>query len=115
MLGEAGLLRIVRSLSGVAPEEMIAALLADIGRQYPGNLSKDDVTVMVMRANGGAATYSLAEKLGAAGRFAGTLVRSVNPKAERAPFPDANLANIGGAIIPALGRRWRARGDVRGR
>jgi hypothetical protein len=90
---------------------MIAALLADVGGRYPGNLSNDDGTVMVMRANGGAGYYSFAEKLGAAARFAGTLVRSVNPNAERAPFPDANLANIGGAIIPALGRRWRARGN----
>jgi hypothetical protein len=37
------------------------------------------------------------------------LIRSLNPRAERAPFPDAKLANIGGAIIPALARRWRAR------
>jgi hypothetical protein len=32
----------------------------------------------------------------------------LNPGADRAPFPDASLANVGGAIIPALGRRWRA-------
>ena len=31
------------------------------------------------------------------------------PASERAPFPDANIANVGGAIIPALSRRWRAR------
>jgi len=38
------------------------------------------------------------------------LIGALNPRAERPPLPDANLANIGGAIIPALGRRWRARG-----
>jgi hypothetical protein len=43
--------------------------------------------------------------------FAGSLIRSIHPRAERAPFPDANLANIGGAIIPALGRRWRPSGE----
>jgi hypothetical protein len=37
------------------------------------------------------------------------MIAAINPKAERPPLPDANLANIGGAIIPALGRRWRAR------
>jgi hypothetical protein len=42
--------------------------------------------------------------LKAFGRFASALLRG-----ERAPFPDANLANIGGAIVPALARRWRAR------
>lgn len=108
MLGEAGLLRIMRLLPDVAPEELIETLLGEIARRYPENLSEDDVTVMVMRANGGESHYSFGEKLGAITRFAGSLIRSVNPKAERAPFPDANLANIGGAIIPALGRRWHA-------
>lgn len=103
MLGEAGLLRIVRLHGDVAPED-----LGEISGRHPENLSDDDVTVLVMRANGGEPHYSFREKLGAFTRFAGSLVRSVNPSAERAPFPDANLANIGGAMIPALGRRWRA-------
>ena len=53
-------------------------------------------------------TDALRDKLHAAIRFAGSLIRAVNPHAERPPFPDLNLANIGGAIIPVLGRRWRA-------
>jgi sigma-B regulation protein RsbU (phosphoserine phosphatase) len=110
MLGEAGLLRIIRLLRDVAPEELIEILLGEIARRYPENLSKDDVTVLVMRANGGELHYSIGERLAACARFAVSLIRSVNPRAERAPFPDANLANIGGAIIPALGRRWRASG-----
>jgi sigma-B regulation protein RsbU (phosphoserine phosphatase) len=110
MLGEVGLLRIMRLLGNVAPEELIETLLGEIARRYPENLSEDDVTVLVMRANGREARYSFGEKLGAFARFARSLILSVNPRAERAPFPDANLANIGGAIIPALGRRWRAPG-----
>jgi sigma-B regulation protein RsbU (phosphoserine phosphatase) len=113
MLGEAGLLRIMRLLRDVAPENLIETLLGEIARRYPENLSEDDVTVLVMRANGGGSHYSFGEKLGAFTRFTGSLIRSVNPRAERAPFPDANLANIGGAIIPALGRRWRASGAIR--
>ena len=112
MLGEAGLLQIIRLLPDVAPEQLIETLLAEIAQRYPENLSDDDVTVMVMRANGREAHYSFRDKLQAFARFAGTLIRSLNPKAERAPFPDANLANIGGAIIPALGRRWRAPGKA---
>jgi len=109
MLGEDGLLRILRHLGPVEPQELIEKLLAEIGGLHPGNLTDDDVTVLVMRANGGEQGYSLGEKLQALKRFTGTLIRSINPTAERAPFPDANLANLGGAIIPALGRRWRAR------
>src|SRR5580700_2515183 len=53
MLGEDGLLRLMRLLPEVAPEELIETLLGEIARRYPENLSEDDVTVMVMRANGG--------------------------------------------------------------
>jgi sigma-B regulation protein RsbU (phosphoserine phosphatase) len=113
MLGEAGLLGLTRLLPDVAPEKLIDTLLSEIARRYRDNLSEDDVTVMVMRANGRESHYSLAEKAGAFARFVVSLIRSVNPKAERAPFPDANLANIGGAIIPALGQRWRVPGATK--
>jgi hypothetical protein len=63
---------------------------------------------MVVRANGRSLHFSFREKLDAVGRFLKACFGSLNPHADRAPFPDANLANMGGAIIPALGRRWRA-------
>ena len=103
MLGEDGLLRITRVLGDVEPRKMIETLLAEIETRYPENLSEDDVTVLVVRANGRRLKFSLREKLGAIARFTSALLHG-----ERAPFPDAKLANIGGAIIPALARRWRA-------
>jgi sigma-B regulation protein RsbU (phosphoserine phosphatase) len=103
MLGEDGLLRITRLLGDVPPDKLIDKLLAEIEARYPENLSEDDVTVLVVQANGRKLKVSLADKLRAFGRFLGILV-----SAERAPFPDAKLANLGGAIIPALGRLWRA-------
>jgi hypothetical protein len=66
------------------------------------------VTLLLVRANGQTLRYSFSEKMGAVARFFRSLIGAVNPKSERPPFPDLNLANIGGAIIPALGRRWRA-------
>ena len=108
MLGEEGLLRITRLLGDVPPEKLIEKLLAEIEARYPENLSEDDVSVMVIRANGRKLRFSASDKLRALGRFTTSLLRSINPRAERAPLPDANLANIGGAIIPALARRWRA-------
>ena len=108
MLGEDGVLRIVRLLGEADPQKLTEALLAEIAERYPENLSADDVTVLVARANGRKPGYSFKEELGAAGELSRSLIRAINPRAERPPLPDANLANIGGAIIPALARRWRA-------
>jgi hypothetical protein len=38
----------------------------------------------------------------------GSVLRAMNPKAERPPLPEMSLANMGGAIIPALSKRWKA-------
>jgi hypothetical protein len=102
------LLRIVKLLGNTPAEKLIPALLHEISERFPENLAADDVTVLVVRANGRAIHYTFAEKLEAFGRFLKTFARSLNPRADRAPFPDASLANVGGALIPALGRRWRA-------
>ena len=110
MLGEAGLLRIVRLLGDVESQELTKTLLREISERYPDNLSEDDVTVLVVRANGHKPQYSLGEKFRAQIRLVAALIRAINPWAERPPLPDLNLANIGGAIIPALGRTWRAKG-----
>jgi sigma-B regulation protein RsbU (phosphoserine phosphatase) len=111
MLGEEGLLRIVNLLGDIPAEKFISSLLQEIAERFPKNLSADDVTLMVVRANSRSLKFSLREKVHALRRFLKTFLRSLNPRAERAPFPDANLANLGGAIIPALGRRWRAPRD----
>jgi phosphoserine phosphatase RsbU/P len=109
MLGEAGLLRIAKLLGDVPAEKLIPSMVKEIGERFPENLAADDVTLLVVRANGNSIDFSFREKLDAFGRFVKTFFRSLDPRADRAPFPDANLANVGGAIIPALGRRWRSR------
>jgi sigma-B regulation protein RsbU (phosphoserine phosphatase) len=110
MLGEQGVLQILRLLGGDAePEKLIENLLAEIAERHLENLTEDDVTVMLVEVNRRKSSYTIGEKLGALLRFTGSLVRSLNPGAERPPFPDLNLANLGGAIIPALARRWRAK------
>jgi hypothetical protein len=100
----------MRLLGDVQPQKLIETLLAEIAERYPENLCDDDVTVLLVRANGREPRYSFVEKMRAQFRFLSSLIRAINPRAERPPFPDLNLANIGGAIIPALGRRWRAAG-----
>jgi phosphoserine phosphatase RsbU/P len=112
MLGEAGLLRIIRHVGNVEPQILTKTLLREIRDRYPDNLTEDDVTVLLVRANGRKPHPSFKDFLWANIRFAGSLIRAINPWAERPPLPDLNVANIGGAIIPALEQRWRAAGSV---
>jgi serine phosphatase RsbU (regulator of sigma subunit) len=113
MLGEAGLLRILRLLGDVEPQLLTKTLLREIKDRFPDNLTEDDVTVLLVRANGHKPRHSFRDILWAQVRFAGSLIRAINPWAERPPLPDMNVANIGGAIIPALEQRWRAAGSIR--
>ena len=113
MLGEAGLLRIVRHLGDVEPQMLTKTLLREIRDRYPENLTEDDVTVLLVRANGQKPRPSFKDFLWANLRFVGSLIRGINPWAERPPLPDMNVANIGGAIIPSLQQRWRANNSTR--
>jgi hypothetical protein len=113
MFGEAGLLRILRLVGDVEPQLLTKALLREITDRHPGNLTEDDVTVLLVRANGNKQRYSFKDIVWAQVRFAGSIIRAINPWAERPPLPDLNLANIGGAIIPALEQRWRSADSTR--
>jgi serine phosphatase RsbU (regulator of sigma subunit) len=108
MFGEAGLLRLLRLIGDVPPHLLTKTLLMEIADRHPGNLREDDVTVLLVRANGHKPHYCFKDMLWAQARFAGSLIRAINPWAERPPLPDLNIANIGGAIIPALEQRWRS-------
>ena len=79
MLGEEGVLRILNLLGDVKPEKLIDALLGEIAERYPENLSDDDVTVLMVRANGGAQTLTLGVKMRAAARMVGSALRSLYP------------------------------------
>jgi sigma-B regulation protein RsbU (phosphoserine phosphatase) len=52
MLGEEGVLRLLKLLGDIKPEKLIESLLGEIKERYPENLSNDDVTLMILRANG---------------------------------------------------------------
>lgn len=108
-LGEEGVLRILRLLGDVDPAALIRTLLREIEERYPENLSADDVTVMVVRASARTSTHSFGARLKAFGRLCRTAIGAVRPGAERPPVPDLNIANLGGALLPMLERRWKAR------
>ena len=79
ILGEEGVLRLLKLLGEVEPEKLIDALLGEIAERYPENLSADDVTLLILRANGGAQSYTLGVKMRGALRMAGSALRSLFP------------------------------------
>lgn len=108
MVGEDGILAAVRDIGSEAPARLIPALLADLRRRHPAGLADDDLTVMLVRATGVRRSHGMGARLRAFGRLCAALLGALRPGAERPPLPDAVLANIGGAILPGLERRWMA-------
>jgi hypothetical protein len=76
-------------------------------RSIDGNLSDDDVTVMLLRPNAKRPRVRFRQKIGAGFRLMGAILKAFDPRAERPPLPDFKLPNIFGAVVPPLAKRWR--------
>ena len=55
ILGEQGLLEIVRNLNADEPDLLIPRLLQTVESHFSGNLSEDDTTILLLQATGGGA------------------------------------------------------------
>ncbi len=108
MLGSQGLARIVSKLEPRDPRTFIAELLAAIAAEAPGNLTHDDVTVLAYRSNGGPPRASIGQRLLAPARVLGGMISAVRAGAA-VPWPDLNLANLGGACFSRLNHAWKGR------
>ncbi|MEO8050818.1 MAG: PP2C family protein-serine/threonine phosphatase [Acidobacteriota bacterium] len=102
-LGEEGLLRIARLLGELEPQELVETLLNEIAKRYPENLTDDDVTVMVMRANGRKLDYSFGEKWGAMLRFGASLIRAIHPAPNGLRSPTPIWQILAGRSFPRSG------------
>ena len=108
MLGEPGLLQLARKVPGDAPSTLIARLLKLIGDQKPGNLSDDDVTVLMFRATTTGELSPLRTRLLGPFRVLRETFKSLRDR-ESLPLPDLSLANLGGALISPFNRLWAPR------
>jgi hypothetical protein len=109
LLGQHGLLDVVRGLSVDDPAALIPELLAAIGKQADGNLTGDDVTALVFRPNGlGRRRPSVRQQVIATGKMLGAIAGSMRSGGESVPWPDFKLPNIGGALVGPLNRLWSA-------
>ena len=109
MLGPAGLLTLVRDVfPDPDPATLIPSLLNTIDQRTDGGLKADDVTALLLRANGTGGGIQLHRSFLAPFRILASVGRAI---AGRGPMslPDFSLPNVGGALVPALGRLWGKR------
>ncbi|NNF08295.1 MAG: serine/threonine-protein phosphatase [Candidatus Eisenbacteria bacterium] len=107
MLDEEGLLQLLARITSSKPSQILPELLKKL-EAWRGAPSDDDETIMILVADGGEPDSSFGERLRAGGRLAGGILQAVKTGGPF-PWPDLTPANLGGAIIPSLSRRWAKR------
>jgi serine phosphatase RsbU (regulator of sigma subunit) len=108
LLGQQGLLDVVRTLDVSEPGTFIPSLLRAIEAKACAELSGDDVTVLLFRPNGLAPTKPLHERLIAPFRVLVDIVRAWR-RGDVMPWPEFSIANLGGALFTPLSRFFRPR------
>lgn len=107
LLGQEGLMQIVQTVPVGEPRVFIEQVLDAIEAKSQGNLSKDDVSVLLFRPNGQGLSSSFLRGIWAAGKIMQEMGRSVVRRSGPVPWPDFKIANIGGAVLPSLHRFWK--------
>ncbi|HWE03528.1 MAG TPA: PP2C family protein-serine/threonine phosphatase [Tepidisphaeraceae bacterium] len=110
-LGQEGLLEVLNSISVADPSQIVPELLRAIETLHPGNLTGDDVTVLLFRANGLGSKVPFVNRVLAPLRLLRGLAASLLPGGGPAPWPDRHPANVGGAIFDSLNDRWSGGDD----
>jgi phosphoserine phosphatase RsbU/P len=106
MLAARGLLEVVRNVSMDDVVRFVPKLLEAISLLHAGNLSEDDVTVLMFRANDSESQAPLSERLLAPFRISRAFVSSLRGIGNSA-WPDLRVANVLGAFITPFSRLWR--------
>ncbi len=68
---------------------------------------EDDVTLLLLRPNGLAATVPWRDRLLAPFRILKALARSALRGGKPVPWPEISVVSLGGAMINAFNRLWR--------
>jgi hypothetical protein len=104
MLGVAGLLKIANEVEADDPKSITNKLLAAIAARAEGNLTADDVTVLLFQPTG-AKSASFAQRAFAPLRVMGAAIGSLFQSGRPVPWPEFSLANLGGVWISSLSRK----------
>ena len=105
-LDKEGLAKILNQLNVTSPKSLIPDLLKVLGDLDPNNLTEDDVTLLLFTPNERRPNQSFRRRMLIPFRMMITLAKSFLPGGEPMPWPDLNLANIGGAMFSPFNRLW---------
>ena len=101
------MLELLTQLDITKPHTLIERLLDSIRAVSEDNLSEDDVTALLFTPNDLRPTPTLSQRLLMLVRMMKMLAGSLRPGGAPMPWPDLNLANIGGAMFSPFNRLWR--------
>lgn len=106
LLGEAGLIEIMRGLGPANPETLAPRVIGRAEAFNQGQPLDDDATMLVMRCNSERTRRGPRESFAAAWYFFGLVIARLRGGTTPIPWPELRLANIGGAIVPWFNRLW---------
>jgi serine phosphatase RsbU (regulator of sigma subunit) len=98
------LLELANAIDGSRPAKVIPAFIAAVSGLWEGNLTGDDLTLLLFTPNGDDRRVPLRNRLLAPVRVTGSVIRSLRPGGGQAPWPELSLRNIGGAMVDRLNR-----------
>jgi phosphoserine phosphatase RsbU/P len=110
MLGEQGLLEVVRGLDPSDPADFLSALLRAVGHHEESGSGEDDLTVLILRPNGLTPRPTPTLMVKSMLRLAGAGVSSVRPGGEEFPWPETGLLGAIGSLVHRVKRRIRRGG-----
>lgn len=113
LIGSQAFLELVRQLDVSHPETLPEQIVARITSLHPGNLTADDVTLMLFQPTGEAARVPLQRRLLAPFRLLGGICTSLLRGGRGVPLPEISRANLAGGSYVPLSRR-RSQGNARG-
>jgi len=108
MLGSHAFLNVVRTMDSGPPETLLERIVAQVTALHPGNLTDDDVTLLLFRATGEAAQVPLRNRVMAPFRLLKGVAISLLNGGRGIPLPEISWENLGiGSVDASLGRRAR--------
>lgn len=108
LLGTHAFLNLVSELKGGPAETLLDRIVEKVESLHSGNLTNDDVTLLLFRPTGKAANVPLSNRLIAPFRLLKGVIQSLLSGGRGMPLPEFSLANLTGSRFEPLSRRTPA-------